>query len=532
MEEFEIRPMRAEDWVPATIEPGRYCNARPLTGFRRRGGGREKPLHPACGDEEFEGELLKTHAALRAMYPGIKVARYVVQMPYWKGHRLPGPGDYRWVDAPQSLTTTSITVAMVPNERIRKASMGYYFEGNALPTLRARMAGVRFQGLAGNLGYYMTADLIEGKPWAHNARYPAFPLPNVLSYIGFHWTKGGATGKVYGAFEGAHPAAVGIRENGEVEILPELGITAYGVQLAGQSIAVHAINTPDAVDEPLVLFTPALKTPEVERYIAAAEASAGTAEGWKTHAPMIPLADADDRVHVFIANEGDGRVPVEKAVAVWEGRSPVPSFGGVLSFKRDCFAALFGSMEAFKRDALGQRVQIVPSGAVDFDDYVQIMGGLVPTVVHGEHVYCLETVDGVMKSLNRYGNATSPIAEAGRETRNYDPRIREPAGVLVQTRDRIGWVTLDGRHELSIGASVVDVAMMLKKVEMEGGFGEGGIRQAVFIDGGSAMKAYHVQSDGRAVTLDLLNRVAAGSRNGPGEDDDGLNLYTLLALDM
>jgi hypothetical protein len=46
------------------------------------------------------------------------------------------------------------------------------------------------------------------------------------------------------------------------------------------------------------------------------------------------------------------------------------------------------------------------------------------------------------------------------------------------------------------------------------------------------MKTYHVQSDGRAVTLDLLNRVAAGSRNGPGEDDEGLNLYTLLALDL
>ena len=56
------------------------------------------------------------------------------------------------------------------------------------------------------------------------------------------------------------------------------------------------------------------------------------------------------------------------------------------------------------------------------------------------------------------------------------------------------------------------------------------IRQALFIDGGSAMKAYHVASDGEHARLDLLNRVAAGSRNVPGADPDGLNLYTLLAL--
>jgi hypothetical protein len=44
------------------------------------------------------------------------------------------------------------------------------------------------------------------------------------------------------------------------------------------------------------------------------------------------------------------------------------------------------------------------------------------------------------------------------------------------------------------------------------------------------MKAYAVESDGTSITLDLLNRVAAGSKNGPGVDPDGLNLYTLLKL--
>jgi hypothetical protein len=44
------------------------------------------------------------------------------------------------------------------------------------------------------------------------------------------------------------------------------------------------------------------------------------------------------------------------------------------------------------------------------------------------------------------------------------------------------------------------------------------------------MKVYAIKSDGMTVALDLLNRVAVGSRNGPGVDLDGLNLYTLLNL--
>lgn len=87
----------------------------------------------------------------------------------------------------------------------------------------------------------------------------------------------------------------------------------------------------------------------------------------------------------------------------------------------------------------------------------------------------------------------------------------------------------DGRHELSIGASVVDVAQILRILQ-DGGVFQGKIRHAVFVDGGSAMKVYHVESDGTEIALAPLNRIAAGSRNGPGADTDGLNLYTTLQL--
>jgi hypothetical protein len=133
-----------------------------------------------------------------------------------------------------------------------------------------------------------------------------------------------------------------------------------------------------------------------------------------------------------------------------------------------------------------------------------------------------------MRALSRHGNANSPIGQAGRETRNFDLYVREPAGVLVQAEGEIGWVLFDGRHELSIGAGVIDVAQLLLKLQQLGAVKE--IQQAFLIDGGSAMKAYHVRGDGAKVQLDLLNRVAAGSRNGPGADDQGLNLYSMLSL--
>jgi hypothetical protein len=168
---------------------------------------------------------------------------------------------------------------------------------------------------------------------------------------------------------------------------------------------------------------------------------------------------------------------------------------------------------------------------MDLSDFDQVSGGFVPAVAHGQHLYCVGAVDHVKECLQFYGNATSPIAECARESRNFDVRIREPAGVLLQTGDEIGWVLFDGRHELSIGASVVDVAKGLELLEDDGAF-NGEIEHAFFVDGGSAMKVYAVDSDGGQVKLELLNRVAAGSRNGPGVDPDGLNLYSVLRLGL
>ncbi len=527
-----VRAMRAGDWVRAPISPGQYFNREPLLGYARADGQGGNVLHPASRVPDFERRLMDAHRAFCRRHPAAYVRRVHIEMPYWSGPALPHPDDYRLVDAPQSLTTTLVTVVLVPQTAIRQASMGFYFENGDLAPLRERMRGVAFDGVVGNLGYYMTRALIESKfPWSHNRRYPRFPLPPMPSYIGFHLFSDAATGERCGAFLGAHPSAVGVRRDGRVEIVPRLQIDRYDVSLCQRELTVDLIDRADAAGADVALFTPALHTPQVRAHMAAAERSAGRDDGWQHYAPMLPLADAPDRVNVFVANRGDGRAPVERVAAVWEGKAPLPSFGAVLSFKRSYFESVFGRVAQFRAQCVGQPVRITPHGAA-IARFAQMLGGLVPAVVDGRHIYCLDTVAQVMQNLGRYGNATSPIAQAGRETKNFDPFVREPAGLLVQTRDRIGWVLFDGRHELSIGAGVVDAGAILFKLEQLGMLGPQRVEQAVFIDGGSAMKVYAVQSDEQALRLDLLNRVAAGSRNGAGSDEDGLNLYTLLTLDL
>jgi hypothetical protein len=512
MGEEKTRPMCPDDWAPVPIERGRYFNREhALTGYQRVDGQGGTALHPVCGVED---RLRETHSQLRDAHQGVRVTRHHVKMPYWDPKNARLPDNYAFVKAPERLTTTSITVVTVPQDRIKLAQMGFYFQGSRLPSLRERMAGVSFQGIAGNLGYFMTRGLIDDKfRWSHNVRYPDFPLPPLLSYIGFHLFRDMGTGAVCGSFAGAHPGAVGIRDDGVVEIIPSLEIEAYRVSMWGVELSIRSINDPDAVEDVMV-FTPGLWTPDVGAHVTE----------WETYAPEIPVPG---RVNVFIANEGDGAVPVERVVKVWEGRAPLPSFGAVLSFDREFFEQHFVNAETF--GCLDQRVKIEPVGGTDLSSYVQVMAGFVPAVVDGQHINCVETVGQVQARMQEFGNALSPVARCGRETNNFDPYVREPAGVLIQTQDHIGWVLFDGRHELSIGASVVDVARILKQLEEQGVF-DGVLRHALFVDGGSAMKVYAIKSDGMTVALDLLNRVAVGSRNGPGVDLDGLNLYTLLNL--
>jgi hypothetical protein len=529
MKKPDSRHLSPDDWTTVfnrTNQPNTT-----LRGYKPNNGPGGSLLYPAGEDDPVETTLSQVYSALETAYPGVRANRYHVKMPCWHGPLTPTAASYRFVASPERLTTTSISVLMVPTAAIREAAMGFYFRGHTLPTLKARMKETTFRGLVGNLGYYMTADLIDGKSsWAHDIRFPDFPVPSIPAYIGFHWHQDPVSGELHSSFQGAHPAAVAVRTDGTVDILPQIDIPGYTLRLDSRELHIRAVNDPTAHAEDIVAFTPALRTEEIEAFITLAETSEGGTKNWQSYAPMIPLADAADRVHVFLANEGDGQNPREKVVTVWEGRAPLPSFGAVLSFKRACFEALFGRPAEFEAHHASREVQIIPEA--DFAGYRQIMGGFIPVVIDGNHLYVVDTVSEVMKNLSHHGNANSPISQLGRETENFHPHIREPAGIFFQTQHYVGWVLFDGRHELSIGASVVDVAILLKKMETAGFFNGESIRQALFIDGGSAMKAYNVVSDGASVHLELLNRVAGGARNQPNVDPYGLNLYSLLTLQL
>lgn len=514
MENEQNRSTGPQDWVRTVIEQGRYFNKEfAITGYRRADNQGGTDLYPAC---VIEDRLREAHSRLRTAFPMVNVQRRHVKMPEWDPSDADLPVGYAYADAPERLATTSASIVMVPKIQPKTAELSFGFNGNKLPSLRDRLKDVSFCGIAGNLGYFMTEGLINDKfRWSHNTRYPDFPLPTLLSYLGFHLFRDPDSGDAFGSFPGAHPAAIGKRTDGVVEIIPQLEIDGYCVTLAGQRFVISATNDASSTDK-VVLFTPGFRS---------ADASANR-DRWQVFAPETPIAD---RINLFVANEGNGSVPVERVVKVWEGRAPLPSFGSVMSFDRRFFKSLFADTEI--PQLIDQEIQIEPMGGTDLGGYSEVMGGFVPAVIGGQHVLCVETTEELKHQLQRCGNALSPIAECGRESRNFHPRVREPAGVFAETSDHVGWILFDGRHELSIGASVADVARMLKLFDDDGLCGEK-IQHAVFVDGGSAMKAYHIASDGVNVDLSLLNRVAAGARNGPGNDPDGLNLYALLQLGL
>ena len=316
-------------------------------------------------------------------------------------------------------------------------------------------------------------------------------------------------------FQGAHPAAVGIKQSGEIKIISRLEIDHYRVTLGGKTFLVRSINSPDASAD-VVAFTPQMPIPAGNPGI----------RDWQTYAPEIPVSD---RLNIFIANQGRGKTPIETVIDIWQDRAPLPSYGAVLSFDRIFFARHFG--DSAIQHLRGQAVAIEPIGDTDFDAYRQIMGGLVPVVANEKHLY-LATVRGqIERNLHLHGNAASPLGRCARESDNFDIFVREPTGVFLETRDKIGWILFDGRHELSIGASVFDVAHVLAMLQHKGVFAQP-IQNALLIDGGSGMKVYTARCDGQSVRLAALNRIAAGARNGPGEDRDGLNLYSAIDIGL
>ena len=513
------RFLNREDWqeVPVTRVP-HLNNLCIPTGYNRVDGVQGNPLLPAC---IFEDILKETFRRMKEYFADVEFKRLHVKMPYWSREQSQLPDLYEFIHSPLNLRSSSLSIILMQNSSgadSRKPILEYGYDKDSLEPFIERLSGSDFQGIAGNLGYYMTENLIEGiLDWTHNKRYPEkFHLNTTKSYLGFYMRRNEDDTAV-SSFTGAHPAAIAVCTDGKIEVLPKIEVSSYRVEIAGVCFDINKVNPEKVNAEKVVLFTPGFRSSETEKNI----------NNWKQYAPMIPVQDSAERVNIFISNEGNGSYPVERVLKIWKGAAPIPSFGAVISFAEEYCELLFDG-----KNIIGSEVKIMPlSGNIDFNDYTQVFGGFVPIVISGKHIYDVGSVEKLKSNMDKYGNALSPIAQAGRETANFDPHIREPAGVFVELEGKFGWVMFDGRHELSIGVSVSDTVSILKKLENEGVLG-GKIRNAVFVDGGSAMKAYAVINKGNRHELNLLNRAAAGARNGPGYDPEGLNFYSVLKVPL
>ena len=248
-----IKPI---DWKPSLIEPLRFGNnPHRLSGFVRFDGTGGKPLYPADADA-FEDKLCQKQQKARDGFKGLSLWRFHVHMPLLTAGQQQLNPLYTFIKAPLRLSSTSITVLLIDRKNIMTADMGFYYNGKTLPTLRQRLAGTKFKGVVANLGYYMTESLItDGYPWSHNIRYPGFPTPPMPAYLGFYYFRHPGSKDVMSTFDGAHPAAVGIKQSGEIKIIPRLGIDHYQVALDGKTIVIKSINSSDASAD-VIAFTP------------------------------------------------------------------------------------------------------------------------------------------------------------------------------------------------------------------------------------------------------------------------------------
>ncbi|WP_019614021.1 hypothetical protein [Psychromonas ossibalaenae] len=515
--------LTAGQWESFVIQPQTYCNTEALNGFQTNQSAKGNPLHPDLQSEkDFEQSLEQSFQISQQQLSVLKFKRVHMLMPAVNADRLPGVQDYQPTAHPLPLKSTSVSAVWFDQEDIHRSAIGYHYKNSQLATLKERLAEQKpFKGICGNLGYFMTRELNCGDHiWSHSRRFAdqEFQLPEVLSYLGFYFFNKAHGERGSCGFQGVHRGALAVTAAGSVEILPEIEIQAYDLEIGSAALTVDIIN-PDfnSLDQhDIVLFNSAC---QLEHEGALQEFS-----------PMLPV---HNRVNLFISSRGDGSQPHEEVIKVWHGRAPLPSFGVVISIKEALFNELFAD-----RKLSGLRVDVRPySDNCDFSRYRQILGGLVPAVIDGEPVVPtgekLSSADAE-RGLHKAAGTLSPLARTGRESNNFDALIREPAGLIIQTERSIGWLLFDGRHELSIGANIVDSSNLLVRLqELDIDIFDGEkITAALFIDGGSAMKVYALTQSEQGTDMTILNRVAAGGRNGPGNDQQGLNLYSTAVFEF
>ncbi|WP_241033784.1 hypothetical protein [Vibrio maerlii] len=515
-------PMKSECFETMTIVAGRYFNPQPVTGYQMKSGPLGNPLHENL-DTDFEQKLAERFSKVVGEKTTLGVKRLHMQMPQIDPSALPSSSDYQPVEAPESLATTSMSLVWLKQEDVKSARIGYHFKDNTLADLKDRLAEeIQLNGIIGNLGYFMTKELNVGDHiWSHKLRYPNpdHQLPEILSYLGFYYFAD-ENGEVETAgFPTAHDSAVAVDLDGKVHVLPSVTCNRFDIDINNSPFHVDCLNPSleDVAHRDVALFNVNFPMTHQGHLVE--------------FAPMLQL---ENRINVFVANRGNGVKPEEEVVKIWQGECPLPSFGSLLSFKREAFDRLFP-----QGLQVGDRVNVKPyANEIDLSKFKQVLGGLVPSVIDGQPIVPTGnevTAEQAEHALDRVANTDSPLARSGKETNNFDALIREPSGLFIQTDNHIGYLLFDGRHEMSIGANIVDVANLLKRVtESDIDLFEGEtLHNAIAIDGGSAMKVYAATVDGvNEPKMDILNRVAAGGRNSPGDDPQGLNLYSTVILEV
>lgn len=509
------------------VKKKRFCNTTDMYFYQEKDAlYTAKPLYPVLKENKcLRSNTLESLNLLSEGNSNIIAGSLNLKTPYDRTKKLTKK-DYKIVNKPIPFSTIFITYWMVRKDKIKDSVIEYYIVRDNITGLAKTVEDFPDNVIFSNFGFFVTQDLIyNGRPkttkWAHNKRYSSkYHIPdNLAPYLGFYYIK--KDSDIYSTFQDFPRSSVGIKKSGIPEIISCLKINNYSVKFADNNvIKVEDINS-FKDNSNITLYTPSLSTLKIKRFRKDIESTFWNTNTWQNYKEII----MNGRYNVFISNVGKGKYPEDKVICVWEDKFPVTAFGGVLSFDKEYFNKIFGSLEKFKSKNLKKRIRIIPKTIPSLKNYKYIYSAAVPIIDNFESIFNNKSLSEIMLTFQKLGNFTSPNFQLSLESKNLSPLIRDPRNLLFETEDYIGNVMFSGRYEMSIGACLMDQVIALQLMEDDNMIPQK-IKNVIVLDGGSGAKVIYYYNK----KLHSLNIPSAGFRNALG--DPSANFYSGIVFSL
>ncbi len=510
------------NFTPIIIAANRYCNEQPLEGFIESNSlySTDTPYYPFIPSH---AQIIESLNNFGLNLKGLICQQLIFSVPFNRINY--DPQYYKLVNELESFETTLVTCWLIKKDYIFNANSYFTIKENSELQLLSEFASKHLTSntLITNGGFFITPNLIynsnKSKKWAFEKRYPEFQLSSNLSpYYGFYYLRKNLD--IFSTFQDFSNRGCVVISDNNISLIPRLNISEYQVSFDNKEyFTVKEINNL-SFNSPIVLITSACITSKNLDLAETIKTSAWNDNSWQNYAEII----VNKRVNIFITNRGTGTHPEDFIATIWEDKIPLINLGSILSFEKEYFAKIWGSINSFKEKYLGKRVYIIPKLNEELINAESIYSLSIPLIENGVNLLSGESAKTIMDSIDNMG-LTHPNFQLSQESIPLSPYRRVPSHVLIETESYFGGILFNGRYEKSMGACLLDEVNIIKLMERKKLLPEP-IINAVKADGGSAAKIalWHNNS------LTFGNLPAAGLRNAFGDGDS--NFYGGITFEL